>query len=163
MVADIISIGYIFTADPEKVHVLDQWPGHTSARVASQKVPSVLKYGSGGPGFSWGYQVGLKDEKKLEAFKLLLDPTLPRPEYTQIMKVEKNFKEFVKTPAHAVNDFIGALYRYAIAAIEEKHMQAYSEILAVKFVVSTPAGWPPTVQRAILEVCHMFQTRKHCN
>jgi hypothetical protein len=93
----------------------------------------------------------LRDEKKLEAFKLLLDPALPKPEYTQILKVQKNFKEFVKTPVDAVNDFMGALYRYAIAAIEEKHVQEYAEILDVKFVISTPAGWPETVKGVILK------------
>jgi hypothetical protein len=96
--------------------------------------------------------VGLRDDKKLEAFKLLLDQNLPKPEYMQINKVQKNFKEFVKTPINAVNDFMGALYRYAIEAIEEKHSKAYSEILAVKFVVSTPAGWPDTVKTIILQV-----------
>ena len=146
------SIGYIFTADLEKVHILDQWPGQTSAKVNSPKVPTVLKYGTGGPGFSWGYQVGSRDEKKLEAFKLLLDHTLPKPEYMQINKVQKNFKEYVKTPASAINDFMGALYRYAIEAIEEKHTKAYSEILSVKFVASTPAGWPVTVKSIILKV-----------
>lgn len=145
-------MGYIFTADPEEVHVLDQWPGQTSARVTSTKVPTVLKYGSGGPGFSWGYQVGLKDEKKLEAFKLLLDAKLPKPEYTQIMKVEKNFRELAKTPVNAVSDFMGALYRYAITAIEENHIQAYSEVQALKFVVSTPTGWPETIKSTILKV-----------
>jgi hypothetical protein len=153
------SIGYIFTADLEKVHVLDQWPGQTTAKVNTQKVPTVIKYGSGGPGFSWGYQVGLRDEKKLEAFKLLLDPALPTPEYTQIMKVQRNFKEYVKTPANAVNDFMGALYRYAIEAIERKHVTAYSEVLAVKFVVSTPAGWPDTVKSTILKVT--FNSENH--
>lgn len=73
------------------------------------------------------------------------------------MKVQRNFNEFVKTPVDAVNDFMGALYRYAIAAIEEKHMQEYAEILAVKFVVSTPAGWPETVKGVILKVSYIFQ------
>jgi hypothetical protein len=147
-----LSIGYIFTADPEKVHVLDQWPGQTSTKVNSPKVPTVIKYGSGGPGFSWGYEVERRDEKKLEAFKLLLDPAIPTPEYTQIMKVRKNFKEYVTTPVNAINNFMGALYRYMIGAIEEKHVKAYSEILAIKFVVSTPAGWPDTVKGTILKV-----------
>lgn len=151
------SIGYIFTSDPEKVHILDQWPGPTSLKVSSPKVPTVLKYGSGGHGFSWGYQVGLRDEKKVEAFKLLLDPNLPKPEYIQIVKVQKNFREFVKTPIDAVNDFMGALYRYAIAAIEEKHTQKYAEILDVKFVVSTPAGWPEAVKSLILKVGRVLQ------
>jgi hypothetical protein len=146
------SIGYIFTADLKKVHILDQWPGLTSAKVNSPKVPTVLKYGIGGPGFSWGYQVGSRDEKKLEAFKLLLDQTLPKPEYLQINKVQKNFKEYAKTPVNAVNDFMGALYQYAIEAIEEKHTKAYSEILTVKFVASTPAGWPATAKSIILKV-----------
>lgn len=98
----------------------------------------------------------MRDEKKVEAFKLLLDPSLPRTEYVQITKVQKNFKEFVKTPVDAVNDFMGALYRYAISAIEEKHVQEYSEILAVKFIVSTPAGWPETVKEAILKVSRIL-------
>ncbi|CZR66372.1 uncharacterized protein PAC_16273 [Phialocephala subalpina] len=147
-------IGYIFTVDLDKVHVLDQWPSQTSAKVTSPKVPTVIKYGSGGPGFSWGYQVGLRDDKKLEAFKLLLDHTLPKPEYTQINKVQKNFKEFVKKPENAVNDFMGALYRYAIEAIEEKHSKAYSELRAVKFVVSTPAGWSDTVKTIMLQAAN---------
>jgi hypothetical protein len=96
--------------------------------------------------------VGWRDEKKLEAFKLLLDPTLPTPEYTQIMKVRKIFKEYVKTPVSAVIDFMGALYRYSIEAIEEKHKTAFSEVLAVKIVVSTPAGSPDTVKSTILRV-----------
>jgi hypothetical protein len=107
----------------------------------------------------------MRDEKKLEAFKLLLDQNLPKPEYTQIMKVQKNFREFVKAPVDAVNDFMGALYRHAIAAIEEKHAQAYSEILAVKFVVSTPTGWPETVKSAILKVSRVYKgkERKRAN
>ncbi len=161
VMANMVRIGYIFTADPGEVHVLDRWPGQTSIKVTSPKVPTVVKYGSGGPGFSWGYQVGWRDEKKLEAFKLLLDPALPKPEYTQIIKVQNNFKEFVKNPVNAVNDFMAALYRYAIAAIEEKHVQAYSEILAVKFVVSTPAGWPSTVKNTILKVSCIF--KNNCN
>ena len=96
--------------------------------------------------------MGLRDNKKLEGFKLLLDPSLPKPEYTQINKVQNSFKEYGKKPVHAVNDFMGALYRYAIEAIEEKHSKTYSEILAVKFVVSTPAGWPDTVKSCILQV-----------
>jgi hypothetical protein len=95
--------------------------------------------------------VGLKDDKKLEAFKLLLDQSLPKPEYTQI-NVRKNLREFVKTEINAVNDFMGALYRYAIEAIEEKHSKAYSEVLALKFVVSTPAGWPDTVKTIMMQV-----------
>jgi len=148
----LLSIAYIFTADPDKTHVLDQWPGQTRAKVTSAKVPTVIKYGSGGPGFSWGYQVGLKDDKKLEAFKLLLDQGLPKPEYTQINRVRKSLREFVKTEIDAINDFMGALYRYAIEGIEEKHSKAYSEILAVKFVVSSPAGWPDTVKSIMMQV-----------
>jgi len=102
----------------------------------------------------------MKDEKKLEAFKLLLDQNLTKPEYTQIMKVQKNFRELFKAPVDAVNDFMGALYRHAIAAIEEKHAQAYSEILAVKFVVSTPTGWPETVKSAILKVCRVYKGKE---
>jgi hypothetical protein len=154
----LCSIGYIFTADLGKVHVIDQWPGQTAAKVNTPKVPTIIKYGSGGPGFSWGYQVGLRDEKKVEAFKLLLDPTLPTPEYTQIMKVQKNLKEFVKNAKNAVDDYMGALYRYAIEEIERKHATAYSEILSVKFVVSTPAGWPDTVKSTILRVTSNTKT-----
>jgi hypothetical protein len=53
---------------------------------------------------------------------------------------------------------MGALYRYAIEAIERKHVTAYSEILAVKFVVSTPARWPDTVKSTILKV--IFNSEK---
>jgi hypothetical protein len=61
-------------------------------------------------------------------------------------------RESVKTPVDAVNDFMGALYRYAIGEIEERHTREYSEILDIKFVVSTPAGWPEAVKRVILDV-----------
>jgi hypothetical protein len=101
--------------------------------------------------------VGLKDDKKLEAFKLLLDQSLPKPEYTQINRVRKNLREFVKTEINAVNDFMGALYRYTIEAIEEKHSKAYSEVLALKFVVSTPAGWPDTVKAIMMQVAFRSQ------
>jgi hypothetical protein len=152
LLRQLLSIGYIFTADLDKIYVLDQWPSQTTAKVTSTKVPTVIKYGTGGPGFCWGYQVALRDDKKLEAFKLLLDQSLPKPEYTQINRVRKTLREFVKTETNAVNDFMGALYRYAIEAIEEKHSKAYSEILAVKFVLSTPAGWPDTVKTIMMQV-----------
>ncbi|EPE24777.1 Actin-like ATPase [Glarea lozoyensis ATCC 20868] len=144
-------IGYILSTEPDRVHILDQWPGHTVVKVKSPKVPTVIKYGTGGCGFSWGHQVGLRDEKKLEAFKLLLDPSLPTPEYAQINKVRKNFQEFIKTPINAVDDFMGALYRYAIEEIAEKHPDEFSVIRAMKFVISTPAGWPVTAKNAILK------------
>jgi hypothetical protein len=132
--------------------VLDQWPGQTASKVTSPKVPTVLKYGTGGPGFIWGYQVGARDPKKVEAFKLLLDQSLPKPEYTQIRKVEQTLKEYHKLPANAISDYMGALYRYAIEAIEGKHSEAYAEILAVKFVVSSPAGWPDATKSVVLKV-----------
>jgi hypothetical protein len=135
----------------DKVHVLDRWPGQGIAKVTSPKVPTVIKYGLGGPGFIWGYQVGLRDDKKLEAFKLLLHDSLPKPEYSQV-KVQNNLKEYAKTPINAVNDFMKALYWYAIGAIGEAHRQQYSEILSIKLVVSTPAGWPDEVKHIILRV-----------
>jgi hypothetical protein len=152
------SIGYVFSTEPDRVHVLDQWPGQTVVKIKSPKVPTVIKYGTGGCGFSWGYQVGLRDEKKLEAFKLLLDSSLPTPEYTQINKVRRNFQEFVKTPVNAVDDFMGALYRYAMEEIAEKHADEFSGILAMKFVISTPAGWPITAKNTILKVTYVLNT-----
>jgi hypothetical protein len=114
----------------------------------------VVKYGPDEPnGFSWGFQVARVDDKKIEAFKALLDEKLPVPHYTPVGKVRRTMVEFRKTAAVVLEDYMKALYHHALITIVTNHQEEYLQVLEVKYVLSLPAGWPQTATGAILEVC----------
>lgn len=125
-------------------------------------MPTVLKYE---PtmlnGFSWGFQVGRTDEKKIEAFKVLLDASLPIPHYVPLAKVKKTMIEVKKTPTDAMQDFMSVLCQHALTVIEGAYPQKFLQVVDIKYVLSLPVGWPESTAQVIVQVRSCF-TKATC-
>jgi len=119
--------------------------------ISSPKVPTLLKY-TNPTNFVWGHSATSTAPGTIEAFKLLLDSTLPKPLYLASSLVQTELRKAKKTAADATKDFIGALYVHALEIIGNKHAEKYLEVLRVKYVVSIPAGWPAKATAEILKV-----------
>jgi hypothetical protein len=106
--------------------------------------------------FKWGFEVGQLASNKIEAFKLFLDPGLPKPLYISAMVVQTELNRLKKTAVDVTRDFMRSLYQWALTHIEDQHLNEYLEIVTVKFVVSMPAVWPEKARQATLQVSANF-------
>lgn len=109
--------------------------------------------------FKWGFEVEHLASRKIEAFKLLLDPGLPKPLHIPVTVVQAELKRLKKTAVEVTRDFMRSLYQWALIHIEDLHLADYLEIVAVKFVVSMPAVWPEKARLATLQVSADFTSK----
>ncbi|KAL9043671.1 MAG: hypothetical protein Q9214_003148 [Letrouitia sp. 1 TL-2023] len=135
-------------------HVITNWPGLGGGKV-SPKVPTVMLYNDS-THFKWGFEVEPLASGRIEAFKLLLDPDLPKPLYISAMGVQTELNRLKKTAVEVTGDFMKSLYQWALTHIEDRHLADYLKIVAVKFVVSMPAAWPEKARHATLQVSADF-------
>lgn len=152
------SVGYVFSSKPDESHVVTSWPGLGIGKV-SPKVPTVMVY-SRPDEFKWGFEVGQLASNKIEAFKLLLDPSLKQPLYTSAVAVQKELNRLKKTAADATRDFMRSLCQWALSHIEDRHSADYFEISTLRFVLSIPAVWPEKAKRDTLKVSTILLMRR---
>jgi molecular chaperone DnaK (HSP70) len=146
------AIAYIFKeqgkADPE---VVTDWPGTEGYSVP--KTPTLLDYDvNDRRSFTWGSKVDPTSKGKLEGIKLLLDPDQPTPLYVPATNTRKNLLKLGKTPVDVASDYIGALYRHALAKITLAFPKDYVEMQQKKFVVTVPAVWSDKAKDLTLKV-----------
>lgn len=133
-------IAYTFSAKPDKVHSVTEWPGAPGRTVP--KAPTVLKY-EGKKIFKWGYELDREVEEKIVGIKLLLDPEQDRPWYNRkgTAATQGELKKIGKPPVDVAADYIGAIYQHALKRIEAKYPNGYVSMLDKQFVLSVPAVW----------------------
>ncbi|KAL9606970.1 MAG: hypothetical protein Q9167_008069, partial [Letrouitia subvulpina] len=147
-------VGYVFSSKPDQRHVITNWPG-LKGRKVSPKVPTVMLYNNSND-FKWGFEVEHLADRKIGAFKLFLDPDLPKPLYISAMGMQTELNRLKKTAVEVTRDFLRSLYQWTLTQIEDHHMADYLEIVAVEFVVSMPAIWPEKARLATLQVSADF-------
>jgi hypothetical protein len=143
------SVAYAFSTDPDpakNISTLRNWPGGNNRDLP--KAPTVIKYDdSTSTKFKWGYEVDSTDEK-IEGFKLLLDPTQPRPDF---LKLKANAGE--KWVEKVVSDYMKAIYEHAIKEIREDFLvpellDGYEKLV----ILTVPAVWSDRAKDATMRV-----------
>lgn len=114
------------------------------------KVPTVLKYE--GSSIKWGFEVSPTDPKRIEGFKQLLVPNLPKPLHVTYPKVQSELKAQGKDAFQVTYAYLRALYDYALPYIENESPKEYAEVLSIKFVLSFPAEWPTNAKKLVQDV-----------
>jgi molecular chaperone DnaK (HSP70) len=162
-------IAYAFANDkkPDLVSIMD-WPGEFRsiaqdiiftdfARIGLEgrkqpKVPTVICYDPENKNsFTWG---GMKHkESAVQGVKLLLDPDQPRPIYLPESTAKSDLKRLGKPPVDVAADFIGAVYKHALAKIEASVPLDYLLMCQKQFVLSVPAVWSDKAMNTTLMVC----------
>ncbi|KAI0840408.1 actin-like ATPase domain-containing protein [Hypoxylon sp. FL0890] len=123
---------------PELNPILD-WPGLEGHR--QPKVPTLICYDAhDSTKFTWGGQVDWRSDA-VQGVKLLLDPDQPKPDYIPDRKMKSELKKLPKDPVDIAADFIGAIYKHAVAKIESSGVKDYVEFCHKQFVLSVPAVW----------------------
>ncbi|RDL33958.1 uncharacterized protein BP5553_08326 [Venustampulla echinocandica] len=132
-------IAYAFASEnkPELVSIMD-WPGLEGRK--QPKVPTVICYDPDDKtSFTWG---GMKHKSNaVQGVKLLLDPDQPRPIYLPESTAKADLKKLGKPPVDVAADFIGAVYKHALAKIEASIPSDYFLMCQKQFVLSVPAVW----------------------
>lgn len=118
------------------------------------KVPTVLKYE--GSTVKWGFEVSPTDPKRIEGFKQLLVPNLPKPLHVTYPKVQSELKAQGKDAFQVTYAYLRALYDYTLPYIEKESTKEYTEVLSIKFVLSFPAEWPASAKKLVQDVSISF-------
>ena len=115
------------------------------------KIPTTISYDSKDKkSFTWG---GMKHKGDVvPGIKLLLDPDQPRPLYLPESTAKSDLKRLGKPAVSVAADFIGALYKHAMARIESKVPSDYLSMCEKKFVLSVPAVWSDKAKDLTLQV-----------
>ncbi|KAI9764080.1 MAG: hypothetical protein M1840_008884 [Geoglossum simile] len=131
-------IAYAFSLESNPV-CITEWPGREGQGLG--KVPTVVRYNDDGS-FSWGYKVEQTSKDKLEGIKLLLDPDQLQQTYAlNLLSTRTGLKQLDKSAIDVAADFIGAIYKHAIANIEKAYPPEYIKKVQKEFVLSVPAIW----------------------
>ncbi len=77
----------------------------------------------------------------VQGVKLLLDPDQPKPLYLPAGNIKNDLRKLPKDPIDVASDFIGAIYKHALARIETSVPKDYLELCQKQFVLSVPAVW----------------------
>lgn len=125
---------------------MTEWPGASGRNVP--KTPTVIKYE--GPVIKWGYELERTSEEKIEAIKLLLDPSQPKPTYINQSNIDAELKKLGRPARDVAADYIGMIYRHAITKIEGKYPKSYLDMLHRQYVLSVPAVWSDKAKDATL-------------
>ena len=133
-------VAYGFTSSPESEPIcIQDWPGRAGRELV--KVPTVVRYHDDGS-FQWGYEIEETSAEKLEGIKLLLDPDQLQQTFAlNLAGTKAALKKLEKSAVDIAADFIGAIYKHAIAKIVESWPRDYIEGLERVFVLSVPAIW----------------------
>ncbi|OAQ70708.1 Hsp70 family protein [Pochonia chlamydosporia 170] len=119
--------------------------------ISAPKIPTIIAYDEERPeDFKWGASVDAL-ESGITGIKLLLDPEQARPLYLPSINVKKNLKELAKPPVEIAADFIGAIYKHALAEISKTVPKPYMDMCSKEFVVSVPAVWSDAAKNATLQ------------
>ncbi|KAI4255015.1 MAG: hypothetical protein L6R42_006950 [Xanthoria sp. 1 TBL-2021] len=140
-------VAYCFTSNPSEVHLIKEWPGANG--ITYDKCPTILKYEEGGS-LQWGYQLDRTVEGRVDAVKLLLDPSQPKPYYIPDVDIQAELQRLGKAPTAVATDYISAIFRHAVAKIESKYPQGFFQMLKKQYVMTVPAMWEEAAQDATL-------------
>jgi hypothetical protein len=100
------------------------------------KIPTVICYDKKDPQkFVWGGSVEPQADS-ISGFKLLLDPSQPRPDYVPGINIAKELRQLPKTPVQITADFIGAIYNHAIGEISKKFPKDYVQLCRKQYIFS---------------------------
>lgn len=100
------------------------------------KIPTVICYDKQNPeNFDWGGSVEPRADS-ISGFKLLLDPSQPRPEYVPGINIVKELEQLPKSPIQITADFIGALHGHAIEEITKKFPKDYVQLCHKEYIFS---------------------------
>jgi hypothetical protein len=115
------------------------------------KVPTIISYDEKDKKkFTWG-EMKHKDGV-VAGVKLLLDPDQPRPIYLPESTAKTDLRKLGKPAVEAVADFIGAMYKHAMAQIETQIPLDYLVLCQKKFILSVPAVWSDKAKDTTLKV-----------
>ncbi|KAM0479445.1 hypothetical protein ACHAPX_004658 [Trichoderma viride] len=147
-------IAYCFADQQDSSPVpIDNWPGANGIDVP--KIPTVICYDKENPQkFAWGGSVEPQADS-ISGFKLLLDPSQPRPEYVPGIDVAKQLQQLPKTPIQITADFIGAIHSHALEEISKKFPKDYVQLCRKEYVFSVPAVWSDAAKYATLKAAEM--------
>lgn len=161
-------IAYAFVNDknPDIISIMD-WPGELDVPVYSiilflkcfagmegssqPKVPTTISYDPTNPSnFTWG---GQKHKGEvIKGVKLLLDPDQERPLYLPDVPAKADLKRLGKPAVDIAADFIGAIYKHAMAKIESKVPSDYIKLCQKSFVLTVPAVWSDKAKDLTMKV-----------
>lgn len=100
------------------------------------KIPTIICYNEHEPEkFVWGGSVA-PQSNSISEFKLLLDPSQPRPKYLPEINVSEELGRLPKPPVQITADFIGAMYGHAMAEIMKKIPRDYVETCRKEYILS---------------------------
>lgn len=100
------------------------------------KIPTVICYDKKEPQkFVWGGSVEPQADS-ISGFKLLLDPSQPRPDYAPGLCIAQEIQQLPKTPIQITADFIGAIHKHAIEEITKKFPKEYVQLCRKEYVFS---------------------------
>jgi len=144
------SIAYAFSTDTEKIYTITNWPGAEDRIVP--KTPTVIEYEiDSKTSFKWGYEVSPLAERKITNLKLLLDPDQPRP-YFIPRDAEAELAKIPKAPVDAISDYMGAIFKHALAEIKSTSLDpSFIDSFEKRFVLTVPAVWSDKAKSMTLE------------
>lgn len=93
---------------------------------------------------------------KITNLKLLLDPDQPRP-YLVPTYVEDEIARLPKSPVEVISDYMGAIFKHAIAEIEAESLDpAFLDNFERHFVLTVPAVWSDKAKSMTLEARYIL-------
>lgn len=143
-------IAYAFSTDAKTIYNVDNWPGADQKIVP--KAPTVIQYETDSKtSFKWGYEVDPLADNKITNLKLLLDPDQPRP-YLVPTYVKTEMERLPKPPVDIISDYIGAIFKHAVAEIERESLDdSFLDNFERRFVLTVPAVWSDKAKSMTLE------------
>lgn len=100
------------------------------------KNPTVIYYDKHNPeNFVWGGSVEPQADS-ISGFKLLLDPSQPRPQYVPGINIVKELEQLPKSPIQITADFIRAIHHHAIEEITKKFPKDYVQLCHKEYIFS---------------------------
>lgn len=168
----VSSIAYGLTSDPSNIKIIKKWPG--VSRNDTLKIPSAIQYGPVNDSnikdvdFVWGSKIKEDSpERVIRGFKLGLDASkqkswtkdvgIPEKDNTVLFH-EKNTRvemgRLYRSTVQIVADYIGAVYKHAIAKISEDEMTGILN-LPREFVITVPAMWSDQAKAATLDAARL--------
>ncbi|KAK1760334.1 hypothetical protein QBC47DRAFT_3712 [Echria macrotheca] len=165
-------IAYGLTSDPTNIKIVKKWPG-IQGRNDIVKIPTTIQYGSVNDNnikdvdFVWGYKIKDNAERVIRGFKLGLDPA-KRGFWTKAVGISEDddmmlfheettmveMERLYRSTVQIVADYLGAVYKHAIAKIAKDEMTGVLE-LPRQFVITVPAIWSDQAKTATLNAARL--------
>lgn len=100
------------------------------------KIPTRVCYDKSNPSiFTWGAETKTEDDC-VARFKLLLDPSQPRPGYLPAIDIEEELKKLPKPAVQVAKDYIEAIHNHAMQIIEQSLPPDYVKSCTKEYVLS---------------------------